>query len=97
MNSLHFAKSKVSPAHIQQGLFLSLALLITLIVVQQVVHWTSAHQAAQVSHVSMIHPTPFTAVTAPFTKDAALSFTSVENQAAAKEVGEMPQRQSWIF
>lgn len=97
MNSLHFAKSKVSSAHIQQGLFLSLALLVTLIVVQQIVHWTSVNQAAQVSHISMIHHTPFTAAPAPFTKDAALSFTSVENQAAAKEVGEMPQRQSWIF
>ncbi|MFS2156500.1 hypothetical protein ACCD10_03975 [Pseudomonas sp. Pseusp122] len=97
MNSLHFAKSKVSPAHLQQGLFLSLALLITLIVVQQVVHWTSVVQTAPVNPISMIHHTPFTAVTAPATKDAALSFTSVENQAAAKEVGEMPQRQSWIF
>jgi hypothetical protein len=97
MNSLHYAKSKVSPAHIQQGLFLSLALLVTLIVVQQFVHWTSVDQTPAVNRISMIHHTPFTAATAPVTKDAALSFTSVENQAAAKEVGEMPQRQSWVF
>lgn len=97
MNGLHFAKSSVSPAHIQQGLFLSLALLITLIVVQQFVHWTSANQAAPVSHISMIHHTPFTALAAPLNKAAALSYASAENQAAAKEVGEMPQRQSWVF
>jgi len=97
MNGLHFAKTGFSPVHIQQGLFLSLALLITLIVVQQIVHWTSATQVAPASHVSLIHHTSFTALTAPSTKDAAVSFASVENQAAAKEAGEMPQRQSWVF
>lgn len=97
MNGLHFAKSSFSPLHLQQGLFLSLALLVTLLVVQQIVHWTSTSQAAQVSHVSMVHHTPFTALAAPLNKDAALSFTSAENQAAAKEVGELPQRQSWVF
>lgn len=97
MNGLHFAKSSFSPLHLQQGLFLSLALLVTLLVVQQIVHWTSTTQAVPVNHVSMIHHTPFTALAAPLTKDAALSFTSVENQAAVKEVGEMPQRQSWVF
>lgn len=97
MNGLHFAKTGFSSMHIQQGLFLSLALLITLIVVQQIGHWTSVTQAAPASHVSLIHHTPFTALTAPSTQDAAVSFASVENQAAAKEVGEMPQRQSWVF
>ena len=97
MNGLHFAKSSFSPLHLQQGLFLSLALLVTLLVVQQIVHWTSTTQAVPANHVSMIHHTPFTALAAPLTKDAALSFTSVENQAAVKEVGEMPQRQSWVF
>jgi lipoprotein signal peptidase len=72
-------------------------LLVTLIVVQQIVHWTSSTQAAPVSHVSMIHHTPFTTVAAPLNRGAVLSFTSEQNQAAAKEVGEMPQRQSWVF
>lgn len=97
MNGLHLAKSIFSPAYLQQGLFLSLALLVTLIVVQQIVHWTPATQAAPVNHVSMIHHAPFTPVAAPVVKDMALSFTPVQNQAAAKEVGEMPQRQSWVF
>lgn len=97
MNGLHLAKAIFSPAYLQQGLSLSLALLVTLLVVQQIVHWTPATQAAPINHSAMIHHSPFTAVAAPVVKDMALGFTPVQNQAPAKEVGEMPQRQSWVF
>jgi len=97
MNGLHLAKSIFSPAYLRQGLSLSLALLVTLIVVQQFVHWMPAPQAAAINHLSPIHHAPFTPVAAPIVKGMALGFTPVQNQMVVKEVGELPQRQSWVF
>ncbi|GFM67194.1 hypothetical protein K5D34_10710 [Pseudomonas cichorii] len=47
MNSQHIAHLRISSLHIQQGLFLLLALLVTLIAVQQFQSWDQSREAAQ--------------------------------------------------
>lgn len=47
MNSQHIAHLRISSLHIQQGLFLLLALLITLIAVQQFQRWDQSREAAK--------------------------------------------------
>ncbi|GFM80356.1 hypothetical protein PSCICN_10480 [Pseudomonas cichorii] len=47
MNSQHIAHLRISSLHIQQGLFLLLALLITLIAVQQFQRWDQSREATQ--------------------------------------------------
>ncbi|PHX52470.1 hypothetical protein AO354_28920, partial [Pseudomonas syringae pv. syringae] len=47
MNSQRIAQLRISPLHIQQGLFLLLALLVTLIAIQQFQRWNQANEAAQ--------------------------------------------------
>ncbi|MFJ4144898.1 hypothetical protein [Pseudomonas sp. NPDC089734] len=48
MNSLNIAHLRISSLHIQQGLFVVLALLVTLIAVQQFQRWESSREAPQV-------------------------------------------------
>ncbi|RMQ48063.1 hypothetical protein ALQ04_02786 [Pseudomonas cichorii] len=45
MNSQHIAQLRISSLHIQQGLFLLLALLVTLIAVQQFQRWEQSREA----------------------------------------------------
>lgn len=96
MNSQRLAQLRISPLHIQQGLFATLALLVTLIVIQQFQHWSGAHQATQAKQPFTYSQSYSSASQAalPSAKEAALSFIPVEGKAP---VSEMPPRQSWIF
>lgn len=47
MNSQRIAQLRISPLHVQQGLFLLLALLVTLIAIQQFQRWSQANEATE--------------------------------------------------
>lgn len=55
MNRQSAAQLRLSPLHVQQGLFALLALLITLIGGQQYMRWEQSEQPAPV-HLSIPHP-----------------------------------------
>ncbi len=94
MNAQHLAnKLRISPLHLQQVLFASLALMITLIVVQQFNHWNQNQEVTQV-HYSHAHTAPFAKASALKASDVALSM-QVDDAAAAPD--EAPRQQSWVF
>ncbi|RAU48418.1 MULTISPECIES: hypothetical protein [unclassified Pseudomonas] len=94
MNTQRLAALRISPLHIQQSLFASLALLITLIIVQQFAHWTQKQDVAPHSTLS-VHSAPFAKASALKATDVGLSFQSVEGTAAS--VDQAPRQQSWVF
>lgn len=94
MNAQHLAnKLRISPLHLQQVLFASLALMITLIVVQQFNHWNQNQEVIQV-HYSHAHTAPFAKASALKASDVALSM-QVDDAAATPD--EAPRQQSWVF
>lgn len=98
MNSQRFAHMRISPLHIQQGLFATLALLGTLIAGQQFEHWSHQTQQAVQVHHQFVSGRAFSAstVSAPVNKEPALSFQSAQEQETAPAV-EQPHQQSWVF
>jgi hypothetical protein len=95
MNTQHHVKLRISPLQLQQGLFASLALMITLIAVQQFNHWTQDHEATQI-HRIYSHSAPFAKASALKASDVALSLQPVDDAATAN-ADEVPRQQSWVF
>lgn len=93
MNSNLFSFLRMSPAHLQQGLFASLALLITLIAIQQYSQWNAAREATP-SQQSFTYSQSFTHASASVARDTALSLTPVDRKAPADE---MQPQQTWVF
>ncbi|MFK3974122.1 hypothetical protein ACI2KS_25725 [Pseudomonas sp. NPDC087358] len=94
MNTQRLATLRISPLHVQQGLFASLALMITLIVVQQFNHWNQSQEVTSIQH-AYSHSAPFAKASALKATDVALSLQPVEEAAAALD--QAPRKQSWIF
>lgn len=94
MNTQRLAALRISPLHLQQGLFASLALMITLIVVQQFAHWNQNQQITHIQH-TYSHSAPFTKASALKATDVGLSLQPVEDAAGAVE--QAPRQQSWVF
>lgn len=94
MNTQRLAAPRISPLHVQQGLFASLALLITLIIVQQFTHWTQ-HQDVPSHPAIAVHSAPFAKASALKATDVGLTLQSVES--AAAPINEAPRQQSWVF
>lgn len=93
MNIQRLAQMRVSPMHFQQGLFASLALMITLIAFQQFNHWNQTQQS-QIQPMYR-HSAPVATATALQAKDVALSFQSVDEAVTATE--QAPRQQTWVF
>ncbi|MCU1725489.1 hypothetical protein NTD86_00630 [Pseudomonas sp. 7P_10.2_Bac1] len=99
MNRQGFASLGISPRHLQQGLFTSLALVMTLIGGQQWAHWQQpaaepsmpAHASiAQQSHFSAIRSTALNANTPSARYDLA---ASEDTQTADSQ----PEPERWVF
>ncbi|RMO68019.1 hypothetical protein ALQ36_03832 [Pseudomonas syringae pv. primulae] len=95
MNSQRIAQLRISPLHIQQGLFLLLALLVTLIAIQQFQRWNQANEATQ-ARQQFIHTssTSFRGVSAPAVKDLSSSLRPVDGLVS---VDESAPQQKWVF
>ncbi|MEB0046094.1 MULTISPECIES: hypothetical protein [unclassified Pseudomonas] len=95
MNRQRAAQLRISPMHIQQGLFAVLALLITLIGGQQFARWEQSQQT-EAPRLSIQHPsqTHFSAVSSKPADSTPLRMMDVDQ---AQPVEEMPRQERWVF
>ncbi|WP_122350275.1 hypothetical protein [Pseudomonas coronafaciens] len=99
MNSQRIAQFRISPLHLQQGLFLLLALLVTLIAIQQFQRWNPSSEAAQtiqpfIHSNSNSNSISYREVSASATKGMSSSVRPVDRLVSVDEVA--PQ-QKWVF
>ncbi|SEF03680.1 hypothetical protein [Pseudomonas migulae] len=90
------AQLRISPLHIQQGLFAVLALLITLIGGQQFQRWEQS-QEQEAPRLSIPHPTQthFSAVSSSHSADSApMRMMDVDQ---AQPADEMQRQDRWVF
>jgi hypothetical protein len=87
------ATPSMSSLHVQQGLFLTLALLVTLVGGQQYQLWSLTHGTLRVQHP----PTVGAVFHAPGATAAPLATVGRPSIERAGSVGEMPARQRWVF
>jgi len=95
MSRQRAAQLRISPLHIQQGLFAVLALLITLIGGQQFQRWTQSQQP-EAPRVSFQYPvqTHFSAVHSTPADSAPMRMMDVDQ---AQPLDEMPPQERWVF
>ena len=95
MSRQRAAQLRISPLHIQQGLFAVLALLITLIGGQQFQRWEQSQQQ-EVPRVPIQHPTQthFSAVSSTAVDSAPMRMMDVDQ---AQPADEMPRQERWVF
>ena len=95
MNRQRAAQLRVSPLHIQQGLFCVFALLVTLVAGQQFLSWELSQQESA-PRVSFQPPTQthFSAATSGMTDSNAMRMMDVDQ---AQPVNEMPRQERWVF
>ena len=95
MSRQRAAQLRISPLHIQQGLFAVLALLITLIGGQQYQRWGQSQQQ-EAPRVSVQHPmqTHFSAADRTFADSAPMRMMDVDQ---ARDAEDMPHQERWVF
>jgi len=95
MNSHRAAQMRISPLHIQQGLFVVLALLITLITGQQFLRWEQSQQP-ETPHVSIQHAaqTHFSAASSNLADSAPMRMMDVDQP---QPLDELPRQERWVF
>ncbi|WP_166222154.1 hypothetical protein [Pseudomonas atagonensis] len=88
------AQMRISPMHLQQGLFGVLALLITLIVCQQYLSWENSQKPEPL--ISIQHSTQkhFSAVSSSQAESASMRMMDVDQ---AQPLDEMPREERWVF
>ena len=95
MSRQRAAQLRISPLHIQQGLFAVLALLITLIGGQQFQRWEQ-NQQQEAPRLSIQHPTQthFSAASSNQADSAPMRMMDVDQ---AQPADEMPRQERWVF
>lgn len=95
MNRQRAAQLRISPLHIQQGLFAVLALLITLIGGQQFQRWGQSQQQ-EAPRLSIQYPTQthFSAAGSSQADSAPMRMMDVDQ---AQPADEMPRQERWVF
>lgn len=96
MTRQSLSQLRVSPLRLQQGLFASLALMVTLIAGQQMQHWQqSQQQTAQFERPSMTQ-THFRSVGRA---SATTEVTAPQLRVAGQDstLGELPTQERWVF
>lgn len=94
MITQRLAQMRISPLHMQQGLFASLALMVTLIAAQQFNHWNQNQDLTQIQSVYR-QSMPVAVATALKATDVGMGFQSADEGAAVVE--QAPRQQSWVF
>ncbi|MFL1494139.1 hypothetical protein [Pseudomonas antarctica] len=85
---------RVSPLRLQQGLFASLALMVTLIAGQQFQHWQQSQQQAPQFERPVMNQTHFRSV-GSVTADVTAPQLRVVDQDST--LGELPAQERWVF
>ena len=88
------AQMRISPLHIQQGLFGVLALLITLIACQQYLSWENSQKPEPL--ISIQHSTQkhFSAVSSTAAENASMRMMEVDQ---AQPMDQLPREERWVF
>ncbi|UXZ96433.1 hypothetical protein K3169_00490 [Pseudomonas phytophila] len=98
MNRQRLTQLRISPLHIQQALFASLALMVTLIAIQLFQHWENSRESAQIkqpfTYSQTYNSQTYSNASASMARDTALSLTPVDRKAPASEA---PHQQTWVF
>jgi hypothetical protein len=94
MNRQRAAQLRLSPLHLQQGLFAVFALLITLVAGQQFLRWEQSQQQ-DAPRVSFQHPTQtqFSAATSGMTDNAPMRMLDVDQARPAEDM----RQERWVF
>ncbi|MEO8639901.1 hypothetical protein [Pseudomonas sp.] len=95
MSRQRAAQLRISPLHLQQGLFAVLALLITLISGQQFQRWQQSQQQ-EAPRLSIQHPTQthFSAASSNQADSPPMRMMDVDQ---AQPANEMPRQERWVF
>jgi hypothetical protein len=95
MSRQRAAQLRISPLHLQQGLFAVLALLITLISGQQFQRWEQSQQQ-EAPRLSIQHPTQthFSAASSNQADSPPMRMMDVDQ---AQPANEMPRQERWVF
>ncbi|NVZ73114.1 hypothetical protein [Pseudomonas costantinii] len=94
MTRQHLSQIRVSPLRLQQGLFASLTLMITLIACQQAQHWQQSQQQTLQFERPVMIQTHFRSV-----GSATADVTAPQLRLADQEstLGELPTQERWVF
>lgn len=88
------AQVRISPLHIQQGLFGVFALLVTLIACQQYMSWENSQRPEpliSVQHAPQVH---FSAVSSSQADSASMRMMDVDQ---AQPLDQLPREERWVF
>lgn len=85
---------RLSPLRLQQGLFASLALMVTLIAGQQLQHWQQSPQQAPSFERPVTTQTHFSSI-GSVSADGAAKQLRVADQDST--LGELPTQERWVF
>ncbi|MGC6371384.1 hypothetical protein [Pseudomonas sp. K2I15] len=85
---------RVSPLRVQQGLFASLALMVTLIGGQQLAHWQQSQQQAAHFERPMMTQTHFRSVGVTGADVTTPQLAAVEQ---GSTLGDLPYQERWVF
>ncbi|CRM64561.1 hypothetical protein [Pseudomonas sp. 31 R 17] len=94
MTRQSLSQLRVSPLHVQQGLFASLALTVTLIAGQQMQHWQQSQQQAPQFERPVMTQTHFRSVGST-TADVTAPQLRLADQEST--LSELPVQERWVF
>jgi hypothetical protein len=89
----------VSPLRLQQGLFASLAVMVTLIAGQQLQHWQQSQQHAPQFERPAMTQTHFSSIGSRTIGSASADATAPQLRVADQDstLGELPTQERWVF
>ncbi|WP_207867347.1 hypothetical protein [Pseudomonas sp. 58(2021)] len=88
------AQLRISPLHLQQGLFGALALLITLLACQQYLRWEQSQHPEPLISMQHATQTHFSAVSSSHAESGAMRMMDVDQP---QPLGDMPREERWVF
>ena len=90
---------RVSPLRLQQGLFASLALMVTLIAGQQMQHWQQSQPQAPQFERPVMTQTHFSSIESRAVGSVSADVTAKQLRVADQDstLGELPTQERWVF
>ncbi|TFY86215.1 hypothetical protein DYL59_23090 [Pseudomonas kairouanensis] len=95
MTRQSLSQLRVSPLRLQQGMFASLALMVTLIAGQQVQHWQQSQQQTPQFQRPVMTQTHFSSIGSAASAESTAPQLRVADQGST--LGELPVQERWVF
>lgn len=98
MNSLRIAQLHLSPLRVQQGLLVSLIVLVTLLATQQLQHWNQVQEAAAIRQSFISHSSmPSSQIRQPVSVPDTANKRMPVDRLVSQDVPAQPLQQRWVF